>query len=385
MPTKQELEYYYANNTIKELEKKYNVGQSTIYDWFNNYNIEMRSLSESCVIGKKYQHQEKYFDYDIIKNIYSKYKDYELCANKLNISVSHFRKLKDQYEIKTIDNFRSKMENELYEYIKHYDNDVLSNDRKLIKPYELDILSHKYKLAIEYCGLYWHSETYGTKDKNYHKMKKELCEEQGYKLLTIFESDNIEKVKNLIDYHCKQVNKIYARNCELKIINKEIAKEFHQLYHIHGYVGSSLHLGLYYNNDCVMICSFGKSRFNKNYQYECTRMSSKINVIGGASKLIKYFIKNISNSFIVYADLRYGSGKVYEKCGLTELKRSPPNYWYFNKNNPIQLYSRVNFQKHKLKNIFENFDLNKTEYNNMLNNGWDRIWDCGNAVYIYKK
>jgi hypothetical protein len=45
----------------------------------------------------------------------------------------------------------------------------------------------------------------------------------------------------------------------------------------------------------------------------------------------------------------------------------------------------VKFQKHKLKNILETFDPLKTEYENMLENGWDRIWDCGNAKFEWKK
>ena len=43
--------------------------------------------------------------------------------------------------------------------------------------------------------------------------------------------------------------------------------------------------------------------------------------------------------------------------------------------------SRIQFQKHKLKDKLETFDPNITEWENMKANGYDRIWDCGNMVF----
>jgi hypothetical protein len=50
----------------------------------------------------------------------------------------------------------------------------------------------------------------------------------------------------------------------------------------------------------------------------------------------------------------------------------------------LQIYSRVNFQKHKLPKLLKEFDPTQTEWENMINNGYDRIWDCGNDVWIMK-
>lgn len=44
--------------------------------------------------------------------------------------------------------------------------------------------------------------------------------------------------------------------------------------------------------------------------------------------------------------------------------------------------SRNKYQKHKLKNLLENFDPKLSEIENMVNNGFDRIWDCGNKVFV---
>lgn len=104
-------------------------------------------------------------------------------------------------------------------------------------------------------------------------------------------------------------------------------------------------------------------------------------IAGGASKLYKYFISNYKPSSVVsYADLRYSNGNLYKKLGFEFSHFSNPNYWYF-KLPDMTLHSRVRFQKHRLCNLLENFDNNKTEVENMLNNGYRRIFDCGNAVY----
>ena len=105
-------------------------------------------------------------------------------------------------------------------------------------------------------------------------------------------------------------------------------------------------------------------------------------VPGGASKLLKYFERNYNpKSLVSYADRRWSQGKVYKKLGFTFNHASTPNYWYLKNNNTTKLYSRINFQKHKLKKLLENFDENKTEVENMKANGYNRIFDCGNLVY----
>lgn len=35
--------------------------------------------------------------------------------------------------------------------------------------------------------------------------------------------------------------------------------------------------------------------------------------------------------------------------------------------------------------MLENFDHKQTEVQNMVNNGYDRIWDCGNKVFVFRK
>jgi hypothetical protein len=257
---------------------------------------------------------------------------------------------------------------------------------------ELDIYIQSHNLAIEFNGIYWHSEAMG-KCRSYHLNKTNECSGKNIQLLHIFENewDNITKQeiwKSIINTKLNICNsKIFARKCTINEVDNKTAKQFLLNNHLQGHIPSSINIGLYYENELVSLMTFGKSRYNKSYQYELIRFCNKINtlVIGGASKIFKYFISNYTPlSLISYADLRYSTGAIYEKLGFTKLKSSTPNYFYFHKNNKLKLMSRLQFQKHKLQGKLETFDTELSEYQNMLNNGYDRIWDCGNGVYEYK-
>lgn len=80
-------------------------------------------------------------------------------------------------------------ERELAEFIrKEYDSDVIENDRTVIPPHELNIYVPEKKLAVEFDGLFWHSEQAG-KPKDYHLRKTEACTKIGIRLVHVFEDE----------------------------------------------------------------------------------------------------------------------------------------------------------------------------------------------------
>lgn len=389
IPEKKIIINLYQDMTLKELQKYFKVGQDTIYQWLEFYDIPIRSLSESTVKGKQKQYADILFDKEFLEQ---KYKELDnnlmvLCEN-LNVSYSHIKKLFNLYGIERVIPWRSKGEIELFEKVKNIDNSLSwdNNNKSLINPFELDMVCHEKKIAIEYCGLYWHSETYGNKTRNYHFDKWKRCKDIGYDLITVFESDNIDKIIFLLKKKLGKTKKINARKCNIVKISSSEAKKFHDLHHLHNSVGGSLNYGLYYNDNLVMAISFHKSRFNKKYEWECSRLTSHSDytVIGGVSKLFKnIFKKENILSCITYADLRFGEGKCYSFCKFNNINISKPNYWYFNVRDNKKIYSRIKFQKHKLKDL-DIYNEDISEYKNMLNNYYDRIWDCGNMIWVYQ-
>ena len=178
--------------------------------------------------------------------------------------------------------------------------------------------------------------------------------------------------------------KIFARKCVIKEVDLNSSKLFLEENHIQGYTHSKIRLGLYLDDKIVSLMTFGKSRFNKKYEYELIRFCNlcNYNVIGGASKLLKYFIKKYKpKSIISYGNLRFCSlnNNVYEKLGFSLIGKSSPNYFYFD--NTFILQSRNKYQKHKLSKLLPDFDENLSEADNMFKNGYRRIYDCGNLIY----
>ena len=92
------------------------------------------------------------------------------------------------------------------------------------------------------------------------------------------------------------------------------ANDFLNLYHLQGgLMKQSICLGLYYNNELVELMTFGKPRYNKNYEYELLRLCSHkdYSITGGTQKLFKYFIDNYKPSSIIsYCDIAKFTGDV---------------------------------------------------------------------------
>ena len=133
--------------------------------------------------------------------------------------------------------------------------------------------------------------------------------------------------------------------------------------------------------------TIGKPRFSDKYDYELLRFCTLLNtnVVGGASKIFKYFLKTYSpKNIISYADRRWSEGDLYKILGFDFSHNSGPNFYYFKQNDSTEkLFSRIAFQKHKLKDKLEDFDPKLSAWQNMQNHGYDRVWDCGNSVWVW--
>ena len=277
----------------------------------------------------------------------------------------------------------SRKEHELLEFIKSfYSGKIEQNNRSILDGKELDIYIPKHQLAIEFNGSYWHSENAGT-SANYHQQKTLACREKGIRLIHVFEHEwdfKRDKVKQLIRTALGQYNaKVYARKCEVKQIDSNQYSQFLDINHFQGSVNSAIRYGLFYKNTLVAVIGFGKSRFKKG-EVELHRYCVKAgyHVVGGFSKLLKH--SNIS-SFASYIDLAHFTGKGYLSIGCKEISISKPNYIY-TKNTKV--LTRYQAQKHKLHSILgAKYDACLSESNNMIANGWLKVYDAGNLKVEY--
>ena len=281
----------------------------------------------------------------------------------------------------------SEGEDEIYYFVKSIlpNEEIIRNTRKVLtEQKELDIYVPSKKLAIEFDGLFWHSDRFN-KDKKYHINKTLECKEKGISLLHIFENEWYEKseiVKSIIKSKLGIYDTIiYARKCEIKNISDTEYYDFLEDNHLQGYTPAKIKLGLFYDNELVSCIGIGKSRFNSK-ETELIRYCTKINtlVIGGLSRLIKN--SNVKN-LISYLDLRYFDGRGYEKINFKLERRTPPGYIYCR---GTSVYSRYQCQKHKLQKLLGNkFNKNLTESENMTLAGFSKIYDCGMLKYLFEQ
>ena len=253
---------------------------------------------------------------------------------------------------------------------------------------EIDVYSDKHKIGIEFNGNYWHS-TAKKKNRYYHLLKTEKAAERGIFIYHLFEYEwllyrekVINQLKNLLKINTET---IYARKCIIKEVPNKEAQDFQEQNHLRGSASASVRLGLYYNNSLVSIMTFGKPRFNKNVEWELVRFCSKAgtNVVGGASKLFKYFIRTYNpKSIVSYSEVAKTTGKLYGLLGFTIADITKPNYvWVKNRGDVL---SRYKTQKHKLLAMGFGTEAD-TEISIMSKRGYHQLFDCGNRVHIWEQ
>ncbi len=248
---------------------------------------------------------------------------------------------------------------------------IIENSREIIKPHELDIYIPSKNIAIEFDGLYWHSEEHG-KDKNYHLNKTELCKSKNIQLIHIFEDEWLFK-QDIVKSRLKQILnlnhdllKIHARKCEVKEISSLIKNEFLEKYHLQGKNKSNINIGAFYNNELVSVMTFSNNNIENIYVLNCFCSNYDYYIPGIASKLLSYFKKNYKwKEIYSYSDRRWDVDNLYYKLGFELDNITKPNYFYIkNSSNRIQ-YKNQDESKNIPESILK------------LQEDYHKIYDCG--------
>ena len=95
--------------------------------------------------------------------------------------------------------FTSKYEQEIADYIAtFYSGTCLHNDRAILNGKELDLYYPDKCIAIEFNGDYWHNSDH--KPENYHYEKFKLCLSKNILLISIFESEWLNRKDLIFEY-----------------------------------------------------------------------------------------------------------------------------------------------------------------------------------------
>ena len=260
-------------------------------------------------------------------------------------------------------------------------------NRRIFDGQGIDIYIPTYKLGIECNGVYWHSDKVKTRQYHIDKYKKSL--NSKIKLIQIWDDQRIrhsEIVESLILSKLGiYKEKIGARKCLIKQIDGHVANEFYNKNHIQGQTRSSIHYGLYYKSRLIACMSFSKrsklSGGKNDNSWELTRFCSLLNtqVVGGAGKLLKYFINQYHpRKIISFSSNDISDGGLYRKLGFTTDGKITGSYWYIDQKTNIR-YHRTSFCKTRLAKL--GYDISKSEFEIMNTLPYFRIYDSGHTKW----
>lgn len=269
---------------------------------------------------------------------------------------------------------------ELYLYIKSLD--------KSFKIDRVNYIIHNDVYKFYYNKLFMNSDIFKTKKEIFNRF-----ENRGeYKVINIFQ-DSWRYKKNIIKSRISNLfgksTRIWGRKCVINIIKdyKQV-KKFLNDNHIQGHVRSKVNIGLFHHGKLVSLMTFGSLRKNlgsksKEGSWELLRFTNDMNttVVGGASKLFNYFLKNYNPNVVVsYADRCWSEGNLYDKLGFVKSDtKITPNYFYI-----IDGVRKNRFSYRKDLLVSDGFDINMTEVEIQHSRGYYRIFDCGSSKHIYE-
>ena len=271
-----------------------------------------------------------------------------------------------------------------------YNIEYVTNKR-IVGNLELDIYIPLYNIGVECNGVYWHSDQ--VKPKDYHYYKYKTYKDLDIQVLSIWEDWIKTKPKIVESILLSKLgiyqNKIFARQCVIRTIDYKECKKFLEDNHIQGNSNSSVRLGLYYMGELKSVMCFSKKRRSmvgnksKNVdEWELTRFCTKLHtiIVGGASKLLNFFIKLYNPKQIVsFASHDISNGSIYEKLNFNCVSEYNSSYWYVC-NKSYTRYHRYVFRKSELIKL--GYDENKSEFQIMATLPYYRIYDSGQSKYV---
>ena len=273
-------------------------------------------------------------------------------------------------------------EKSLNDYISSiYAGDVIRHDRKIIKPYEVDIYLPERKLAIEYNGVFWHSQKF-IKDKMYHQKKLRLLNEAGVSMIAVWDDDwrsRPEVVKKMLDAKINGRPAIGARHFFAKHTTYEESSAFLNENHIQGARSGTHYIGLF-RKDTNELCAVGVFVKHK-HSVDVARYSSSVAISGGLRKMMSFLPYE---RFHTFADLSVSNGSMYSSSGWEADGYLNPDYQYVVGGNHRRhkfLYRKDRFKS----DVNLKFDPDFTEAQLAELNGLHRIYDYGKIRYRFVK
>lgn len=232
----------------------------------------------------------------------------------------------------------SAAQNEIFEWVVSLGVKAYNSDTGTIPGWELDVSVPDAKFAIDFNGLYWHSELV-QKNKSQHNVKSRIALKHGIRLFHVFEDEWRDKrdiVKSMVMHRLSMSpTRIFARKCSITILDSKDARDFFAASHIDSHTRCTIAFGLVKDGELVAALSLRKP-FHKKWhnRFEVARFATKLNVsvIGALGKLTarakEWAREQGAVGLLTYADTRFGGAECYGNSGWVDDGFTGIGFWW---------------------------------------------------------
>ena len=228
-------------------------------------------------------------------------------------------------------------------------------------------------IYLDIDGLYYHSEK--RKDNRYHMDKVQAYQACNLNLLQIRQDEiygeSFQILVGLLKSKLGLNKTINGRKTKISEVKQSVAHNFLHNNHMMGAYNGAKHIGLFFNDELILLMSYRKI----NSTIELSRLCTKVGhtVVGGLSKLLKY-IKNVESLPIIsFVDLRYADGNGLKKVGFIHESTTLGWKWTDGSFTYDRSFCKANMDERMM-----------TEREHAEEKGLYKIYDAGQAKFILK-
>jgi hypothetical protein len=170
---------------------------------------------------------------------------------------------------------------------------------------------------------------------------------------------------------------------KVKNISSDIARVFFKSNGLNHNVNGTC-FGLWSINELVAVIITVKPRKIYEHDLEIVNYCTKKNIlVPGYMKIFIDTFRSWNKTVMIKVDRRWYNGSEQEEARMKVINEIDPQYWYIRDHKILE--DRKLYLKRNLSKFLEYYNDEFTERENMIINGYDRIWDCGSLVYSSKK
>ena len=370
-------EHYGVENPFQSKEVKEKIKETNLKKYGESHSTKSKVIRRKIIESFRNNNFENFVTMINQKGLRCLFNKTEylnvICGTKLKFKCEHcgneFNYIVDKYglcvhKINCTDGSHkstSHYEHEIYEWLKSIGIENIERNKRdwnREKVFEADIFLPDYNLAIEFNGIYWHSNLY--RDKDYHLNKWKFFKEQNIDCIQIFENEWILKkdiVKNIILNKLNLLQPLNETDYHLDSVGDEEFNSFLQQNSFADYIDlDDNKLGIYIaDKELIQFLSYSILDDKIMIKNFCTKLG--ISFTEGLIAFTNYLKHTYNKDIYIEIDCRYFDRNDFKDFKFVE--HTEPKCYYF-KNN---------------ENIFYE---NKIDNDDCLS-----IYDCGNDILVF--